>query len=156
VKKIKIEWNRLVRLANKYRRDAEKCLEHKAYFAGVVALRAALECILIARLLVELFDASDNKAVRAELEGSGFVVGDETIEIPEERISLKRLIETCREAELLDDKAAKAAHRIREWGNRIHCLQVFKTGSIPSIRERDLQRRFRDLKIVVDCLEMTL
>ena len=155
--RIRIEWNCLLRLANKYRRDAEKCLEHKAYFAGLVALRAALETILIARLLLIIWDvATDDEAFNEEVRKSGIEITYDAMVVPEERIGLKSLIETCRRMELLDEKAAKAAHRIREWGNRIHCFQVFKAQAVPSVRKRDLQRRFNDLKIVIERLEMTL
>jgi|GEM_PF-1749531 len=155
--RIKIEWNRLLRLANKYRRDAEKCLEHKAYFAGLVALRAALEAILIARLLlIVLIAVADDEEFRKEAEEAGVDITDDAIVVPEEKIGLGGLIETYKRMGLLDEKAAKAAHRIREWGNRIHCFQVFKAGAMPSVRKRDLQRRFNDLNSVVERLEETL
>lgn len=56
MKRKRFNWNVLLRLVDKYRDDVERCLDAGAYFAGLVSVRAALETVLYARFLFELFD----------------------------------------------------------------------------------------------------
>ena len=62
---VRVNWSLLLKLVQKYKKEAEICLESKAYYAGLVSLRAALETILIARFLLELFDWSKKICMNA-------------------------------------------------------------------------------------------
>lgn len=81
--------------------------------------------------------------------------GQELIEIPPLPV-LKTLIEEAYKAELITKTGYYAAHRIREWGNRIHPERVADQQSLPKIGPRNLNARLRDLDLVIDQLLNTL
>ena len=140
----------LRRVIHKYQEDAERCLQSRAYFAGLVAVRAALETALILRLLLELYDFSD-----IELRKCGLEVAGDTIKLPG-KLNLKELIQTAYEANWINQSGFAAAERIRKWGNRIHCSRVASGKKLPAIGRRNLEARLNDLDIVSKQLLRTL
>ena len=52
---MKINWDLLVKLIEKFRDEAERCLDRGIYLAGLVLVRAALEAALQSRFLLELY-----------------------------------------------------------------------------------------------------
>jgi hypothetical protein len=141
-KRERLNWELLLKLTGRYRKDAERCLKSGAYFAGLVSVRAALEAILYARFLLELFDMPAKE--RKEL---GIKVKGNFIEIPE-GASLYELIYTAHKSGLLTKEGFEAAERIRKWGNKIHCSQVANKEKLPRIDKRHLQARLDDFAIV--------
>jgi len=150
VGKIRFSWNLLLKLIDKYRADAEKCLKHGAYFAGLVSVRAALETMLLARFLVEMFEQSDEY-----LSKHGVIVEDDIIKVPGD-VSFWNLIEAAKNKNLLTKSGYKAAQRIRKWGNKIHCSRVAGASKLPSIGKRNLKARLNDLAFVSEELLKTL
>ena len=134
----------LLKLAEKYRLEAEKCLEARAYLAGLVSVRAALEAMLYSRLLVGILDWSAK-----ELRKFGITVRNEVVELPEET-RLWELIEEAHKARCLDRTGFAAATRIRKWGNKIHCAEVAGGTRLPSISRRNLEARLDDLDVVIE------
>ncbi len=149
-KAVQFNWNLLLKLVDKYRTDAEKCLESGAYFAGLAAVRAALETMLFARFLLEMFGQSDEY-----LSKHGVVVKNDIIEVPED-VSLWDLIKAAKDQDLLTESGYKAAQRIREWGNKIHCSRVAGGSRLPNISRRNLEARLNDLSFVSEQLLRTL
>lgn len=139
-----------MKLVHKYRADAEKCLDSGAYFAGLVSIRAALETILISRFLLEVLEWPDR-----DLMEYGISVQGDIVEVPED-VKLKELIQEAYNQDLLNKSGYKAAERIREWGNKIHCAQVARGTRLPSISKRNIEARLNDLAIVSEQLEKTL
>jgi len=150
MRRIRFNWNLLLRLVHKYQSDAEKCLESGAYFAGLVSVRAALETLLISRFLLEVLDWSES-----ELEGCGITVKNELIEV-KGLVTLKEIIEAIYEIGLLSKSGLNAAERIRVWGNKIHCDQVAGDERLPRIGRRNLEARLNDFDTVSEQLVQTL
>ena len=142
----------MLELANRYRNEAEQCLASESYIAGLVSVRAALEAALVARYLLELFEWSEE-----ELNIYGFHVDEdqgllENVSLP----VLKDLIEQAYTDKLITKLGRDAAHRIREWGNKIHPERIAGQESLPRIGRRNLQARLKDLDLVLDQLVRTL
>lgn len=150
MKRKRFNWKLLIKLVNRYRADAEKCLEIGAYFAGLVSVRAALETMLIARFTLELLDEP-----QVELDEYGITVENDIVEIPG-YVKLIELIQEARNQGLLSRSGYAAANRIRKWGNKIHCAQVAGGSKLPSIGRKNLQARLNDLNIVSEQLLRTL
>ncbi|OAG28296.1 hypothetical protein [Thermodesulfatator autotrophicus] len=141
----------MLKLVQKYRNEAEICLNSKAYFAGLVSTRAALETILMARFLLELFDWSEK-----DLKKYNITITDDN-EIYLSRIpNLKTLIDETYKAKLITKTGYNAAHRIREWGNKIHSVKVTNMKRLPNISSRNLNARLKDLDLVIDQLLKTI
>jgi len=120
--------------------------------AGLVSVRAALETVFTARYLLELFEWSEE-----ELSEYGFRVDEERGLI--EGVSLpvlKDLIDQAYTDRIITKVGRDAAHRIREWGNKIHPVRIADQGRLPQIGRRNLQARLRDLDLVIDQLTRTL
>ena len=146
-----INWDLLLKLVQKYRNEAEICLNSKAYFAGLVSVRAALETILIARFLLELFDWSENDLQKYDIT----ITNDSEIElswVP----NLKTLIDEAYKQKLLTKIGYDAAHRIRKYGNKIHSVEVANMKRLPNISSRNLNARLKDLDLVINQLLKTI
>jgi len=150
MKRKRFNWNSLLKLGDKYRTDAEKCLRSRAYFAGLVAVRAALETMLIARFLLEVMEWSTKKRKQF-----GITVRHNVIEVHGE-VRLYELIHEAYRQGLIDKSGWEAANRIREWGNKIHCGQVAGGKKLPVISGRNLKARLNDLNVVYDQLLRTI
>jgi len=135
----RLNWKLLLKLVEKYKDEAELCLNFGAYYAGLVCMRAALEAILYARFLCEL----------------NIKITDNTVKIPE-IAKLSELIYQAYEDGLLTKHGFEAAERIRRYGNKIHCTQVAGGKRLPSISKRNLKARLNDLEIVVKDLLKSL
>jgi len=148
----KIFWNILLKLADRYRSEAKHCLASGTYIAGLVSVRAALEAVLVARYLLELFGWSEEELSEYDLRV------DETQELLE-NVSphvLKDLIEQAYADGLITKSGREAAHRIREWGNKIHPERIAGQRSLPRIGRRNLDAKLKDFDMVVDQLVRTL
>jgi len=150
MRKERFNWNLLLELVGKYREDANRCMNVGAYFAGLVSVRAALETLLYARFLLELFDEEP-----AELQKYGVKITGAIIEISG-GVNLHVLIQEAHNQGLLNKTGFKAAERIRIWGNKIHCSQVASGMRLPNIGRKNLQARLNDLATVSDQLLETL
>jgi hypothetical protein len=118
----------------------------------LVSVRAALETSLTARYLLELFTWSEK-----ELSEYGFRVDEEQGLV--ENVSLpvlKDLIDQAYGDQIITKIGHDAAHRIREWGNKIHSVRIAAQGQLPQIGRRNLQARLKDFDLVVDQLVRTL
>ena len=147
-----IFWEILLKLADRYRSEAEQCLVSGSYVAGLVSVRAALETVFTARYLLELFEWSEE-----ELSEYGFRVDEERglvegVSLP----CLKDLIDQAYTDRIITKAGRDAAHRIREWGNKIHPARIADQGRLPQIGRRNLQARLRDLDLVIDQLTRAL
>jgi len=147
-----IFWDILLKLADRYRSEAEQCLVSGSYLAGLVCVRAALETVFIARYLLELFNRSEK-----ELNEYGFRVDEEQgliegVPLP----VLKDLINQAYTDRIITKVGRDVAHRIREWGNKIHPVRIADQRRLPKISRRNLQARLRDLHLVIDQLTRTL
>ena len=150
---MKVNWFLLSKLSQKYEDEAKICLSSKAYYAGLVSVRAALETILIARFLLELFDWSKEDLNKYKIT----ISNDETIKLsPKSMPNLKDLIDEAYNSKLISKTGREAAHRIREWGNRIHSTRVANKKRLPSIGERNLKARLKDLDLVLNQLLKTI
>jgi len=149
----KIVWNVLLKLANKYRKEAETCLEVGACYAALVSIRAALEAALLARFLLECFNFSEE-----ELKEIGIkIIDDFTLErIEGFYFKLNELIETIYSLKLITKQGRKAAHRIRVWGNKIHATRVANKNSLPEIGKRSVKARLKDFDLIINQLLRTL
>ena len=106
---MKINWDVLLKLINKYKNEAEICLETGAYYAALVSIRAALEATLLVRLFLEFFDFPEEMLEECNIK----VIDDITIEIT--KINLKDLIEIIYSSKLITKQGYEAAERIRKW-----------------------------------------
>ena len=151
--KKKINWDVLLKLTNKYKKEAEICLEAGAYYAALVSIRAALEAALLVRFLLECFDLPEEELKEAGIK----VINDSTIESIEGfYFELKELIETIYSLGLITKQGREAAHRIRVWGNKIHATRVANKNSLPKIGKRNAEARLKDLDFVINQLLRTL
>lgn len=143
----------LTRLAETYRKNAELCLEVGGYFAGLTSVRAALEVILYSRFLVGLLDLppEELQALKVRISDS-----EDVFDVPTADPTLKEMIDVAKGKGLINESGRKAAHRIREWGNKIHGSQVACAGRFPAIGRRNLKARLNDLSIVAKQLLKTL
>jgi len=108
--------------------------------------------VFIARYLLELFDRSEK-----ELNEYGFRVDEEQgliegVPLP----VLKDLINQAYTDRIITKVGRDVAHRIREWGNKIHPVRIADQRRLPKISRRNLQARLRDLHLVIDQLTRTL
>jgi len=149
--KTKIVWDVLLKLTNRYKEEAETCLKAGAYYAALVSIRAALEAALLARFLLECFDLPEEELRKAGVK----VIDDVTIEIAG-RFYLDDLIEAVHFLGLITKQGREAAHRIREWGNKIHATRVANNNSLPKIGRRNVRARLKDLDFVMAQLLRTL
>ena len=143
-----VQWDIFLRLINNYRTEAHRCLDCGVYLAGFTCVRAALETAITSRYLLELWEFNDD-----DLKKYGIQVNEETgyienVDIP----PLKKLIDQSEKNGFLSKKAIKAAHRIREYGNRIHPARLAQKVRLPQIGKRNLKARLNDLEIVIDDL----
>lgn len=145
-------WGTLLKLANRYRCEAEQCLASESYFAGLVSVRAALEAVLIARYLLELFDWSEEELSEygLRIDETKNLIGNVSLPI------LKELIEQAYTDGLIRKSGRKAAHRIREWGNKIHPERVVIQSTLPRVGRKNLEARLKDLDMAIDQLMRTL
>ena len=150
--KHRIQWDTFLRLIDRYRTEAERCLEYGVYLAGFACVRAALEATLAARYLVELweFSETDLSSYGIEIhEDAGYLCN---VDLP----VLKGLIDQAGKNGLLGKEAVSAAHRIREYGNRVHPKRIAEGLRLPQIGRRNLRARLNDLDLVLDKLSETL
>jgi len=140
----RFNFNLLERLTEKYEVDARRCLKSRAYFGGLVCVRAALETMLLARFLLELFEWCEH-----ELKQYGITVDEEGGVIEGvERIRLSELVKEAHKQGLLNKSGFEAAERIRAWGNKIHCARVAGGNRLPALSGRNLDARLDDLAVV--------
>ncbi|MEM3434243.1 MAG: hypothetical protein QXP27_08735 [Candidatus Methanomethyliaceae archaeon] len=148
----RIYLDQLLELMDRYRSEAERCLHSGCYIAGLVCVRAVLEAVLTARYTLELFDWTEE-----ELSEYDFGVDHEQLRIDGPAMPhLKDLIDQAYKDRLITKVGRDAAHRIREWGNRIHPVTLTVRPEPPKIGRRNLQARLRDLDLVLHQLERTL
>lgn len=145
-------WNLLLKMFNKYRDAAEKSLGSGSYIAGLVLVRAALETLLKASFVIDLFDWSDEELKEYGIKINRQLEIIENITFPH----LKKLIDEAYKAKLIKETGHKAAHRIREWGNKIHVERVVEKKHLPRIGKRNLKARLNDLDLVADQLLNTI
>jgi hypothetical protein len=136
----------LLKLCEKYREDAEKCLEVGAIFAGLVSVRAALETIIYLRIHLGLSDLNDK-----EYSDLGIKKNNNEILI-REFVRLSDLIKLFEE----NSDEYKAAKRIVDDGNKIHCLKISENKDLESINSVLLKQRLHDLDLVINSLIDTL
>ncbi len=149
-------YNTSLKLAIIYKRDAYKCLESKAYYAGLVAVRASLEALIKARILVDIFSYSKKELEKYNIEVD---IEKDLLHFVKDKFpfpNLKNLIDFIYEEKLITKKGYTAAHRIREWGNKIHVDQVAYKKTVPYIKRKTLENRLKDLEIVLEELLDTL
>ena len=150
--KSKINFNVLVKLIDKYRTDAEICLEAGAYFAGLVSVRAALESMLLSRFLLELYEWEPEELNKYEI-----TMQEDLIEVARKDIpNLKTLIQEAFKAKLIGITGYQAAERIRIWGNKIHASRIASKDKLPNINSRNLKARIKDLDLVANQLLRSL
>jgi len=147
-----IQWDTFLRLINEYGTEAERCLECGLYLAGFACVRAALETALASRYLSELWGWRKDDLAKYRIkvnEGTGYLHG---VDLP----PLKELIDQAGRDGLLGKKATSAAHRIREYGNRIHPAKLAEGLKLPQMGKRNLRARLGDLELVFDELFRSL
>ncbi len=142
--KYRINWNIFLRLINKYKTEAEKCLDCGLYLAGCVCVRATLETALESRYLIELWNFSEDELEEYDIEVNEDTGYLQNIDLP----PLKELIEQAGKDGLFNKKAMDAAHRIREYGNTVHPTKLAE--KLPQMEKRTLQGRLNDLEFVID------
>jgi len=147
-----IHWDIFLRLINKYRTEAERCLDRGLYLAGFACVRGALETAVASRYLIELWDLS-----KEDLAEYGIQLNEDTeylrnVDLP----PLKERIDQASEEGLLGEKATRAAHRIREYGNSIHPARLAERSMLPQMGQRNLRARLNDLDLVLDGLLKSL
>ncbi|RMD65434.1 hypothetical protein D6833_03010 [Candidatus Parcubacteria bacterium] len=146
-------FDNLIRVANRYQKDAELCLETGAYFAGMAAVRAALETMLYLRVLAGLMDLAPEELQEIDVNVSN---SGDVFHLPPKDPTLKEMIDVTKEKGLIKETGKKAAHRIREWGNKIHGSCVARTGRFPAIGRKNLKGRLNDLSLVAKQIMETM
>jgi hypothetical protein len=137
----------LLKLCEKYRDDAEKCLEVGAIFAGLVSARAALETAISLKLHIGILDLDDKQCSDLGIQK----INDDEI-ILSEFVRLSDLIKIFEE----NSDEYKAAKRIVEDGNKIHCLRISENKDLESINKELLKQRLHDLDLIFKFLVDTL
>ena len=147
---MKINWDLLVKLIEKFRDEAERCLDRGIYLAGLVLVRAALEAALQSRFLLELYSWPKKR-----LKKYNITINGNKIKVPF-MDKLKTLIDEAYKQKLISKMGFDAAHRIREWGNKIHPNVIANSDRLPKIGGRNLTARLKDLDLVIKQLINTI
>lgn len=116
-----------VRLINRFEREAEKCRNGQAFFAGCVMAGAALEAMLLVM----------TRTFPHQLRYRGHRVA-----APKMLGQIVRIAEECR---WLDKLGLEHAQRILEYRNRLHADRVASKRHIPTVTRSHLDARLFDL-----------
>lgn len=154
-----IEFEEIINASNTYLGEALQCYRHGLVLAGLSMVRAALEALLLARILFEPayeFTAGELEelGISRRVMSSGSVVLDT---YDETDVSLFFMIDELKKHEKLklDEDVINAMHRIRKQGNLIHPRRIADVqNSTPTLD--DLKGRIRDLRVVREAIVSTI
>lgn len=122
-----VRFETALRLITRFEKEAGKCRDGQAYFAGCVMVGAALEAMLLVM----------TRTFPHQVRYRGHRVA--------ERKTLGQLIGIAKECGWLDSLGAKHAERILEDRNRLHADRIAARRRIPVVTRNRLDERLFDL-----------